>query len=184
MYSYSTFLIMVPQTWKSHHFYWYVPNNHHSLQKCWTTLSIDIPPYMTIPPFLYFFRILGFWQCYFDNIAQMKYRINTKINQWDNVISATDSCRDGSNVRNSSSRHVQVFRDQWNVQIGNGWNVRNCLNMNFLKLVEIWIWILQNLRCPSSKSTNFGLVVKPTLMSLFWLFGLCLFGLLFAMYDS
>ena len=96
---------------------------------------------------------------------------------------ATDSCTDGWNVRNCSSSHVQVFRDRWNVQIGDGWNVRNCLNMNFLKLVKIWIWILQNLRCLSCKSTNFVLVVKPTLMSLFWLFGLCLFGLLFAMYD-
>ena len=96
---------------------------------------------------------------------------------------AMDSCRDGWNVRNCSSSHVQVFRDRWNVQIGDGWNVRNCLNMNFLNLVEIWIWILQNLRCLSCKSTNFVLVVKPTLMSLFWLFGLCLFGLLFAMYD-
>ena len=28
------------------------------------------------------------------------------------------------------------------------------------------------------------LVVKPTLMSFFWLFGLCLFDLLFAMYDK
>ena len=81
-------------------------------------------------------------------------------------VAATDSCRDG-----------------WNVQIGDGWNVRDCLNMNFLKLVKIWIWILQNLRCLSCKSTNFVLVVKPRLMSLFWLFGLCLFGLLFAMYD-
>ena len=90
---------------------------------------------------------------------------------------------DGWNVRNCSSSHEQIFRDGWNVKIGDGWNVRNCLNMNFLKLVKIWIWILQNLRCLSCKSTNFVLVVKPTLMSLFWLFGLCLFGLLFAMYD-
>ena len=96
---------------------------------------------------------------------------------------ATDSCRDGWNLRNCSSSHVQVFRDRWNVEIGDGWNVRFFLNMNFLKLVKIWIWILQNLRCLSCKSTNFVLVVKPTLMSLFWLFGLCLFGLLFAMYD-
>ena len=83
---------------------------------------------------------------------------------------ATDSCRDGWNVRDYSSNHVQVFRD--------GWNVRNCLNMIFLNLVKIWIWILQNLRCLGCKSKNFVLVVKPTLMSLFWLF-----GLLFAMYD-
>ena len=69
-------------------------------------------------------------------------------------MAASDSCRDGWNVRNCSSSHVQVFRDRWNVQIGDGWNVRNCLNMNFLKLVKIWIWILQNLRCLSCKSTN------------------------------
>ena len=84
----------------------------------------------------------------------------------------TDSCRDGWNVQNCSSIHVQIFRDRWNVQIGDGRNVRNYLNMNILKLVNIWIWILQNLRCLSCKSTNFVLVVKPTLMSLFWLFGL------------
>ena len=54
---------------------------------------------------------------------------------------ATDSCRDGWNVRNCSSSHVQVFRDRWNVQIGDRWNVRNCLNMDFLKLVKIWVWI-------------------------------------------
>ena len=63
------------------------------------------------------------------------------------------------------------------------------------KMYEIvWIWIfwnwlkfeyelLQNLRFLSCKSTNFVLVVKPTLISLFWLFGLCLFGFLFPMYD-
>ena len=33
------------------------------------------------------------------------------------------------------------------------------------------------------KSTSFVLVLKPKLVSLFWLFGFCLFGLLFAMYD-
>ena len=98
---------------------------------------------------------------------------------------ATGSCRDGRNLRNCSSSYVQVFRDWWNFQqIGDGWNVRNCLNMNFLKLVETWKWILQNLRCLSCKSKNFVLVVKPTLMSLFWLLGLYLFGMLFALYDS
>ena len=69
-------------------------------------------------------------------------------------------------------------------QIGDGWNVPYWLNMNFLKLVEMWVWILQNLRFLSCKSTSFVLVVEPTLMLLFWLFGLCLFGLLFGMYDS
>ena len=29
----------------------------------------------------------------------------------------TDSCRDGWNVRNCSSSHIQVFRDRWSVQI-------------------------------------------------------------------
>ena len=33
-----------------------------------------------------------------------------------------DSYSDGWNVWNCSSSHVQVFRDQWNVQIGDGWN--------------------------------------------------------------
>ena len=87
----------------------------------------------------------------------------------------TDSCRDGWNVRNCSSGHVQVFWEWWSVQIGDGWHVWNWLNMNFLKLVKIWIWILQNLYCLSCKSTNLVLVVKPTLMPLFWMFGLCLF---------
>ena len=39
--------------------------------------------------------------------------------------------------------------------------------------------ILQNLRCLSFKSINFVLVVKPTLMSLFWFFKWCLFVWLF-----
>ena len=81
----------------------------------------------------------------------------------------TDSCRDGRNVRNCSSSHVQVFGDQWSVQIGDGWNVGNQLIY-----CEIWIWILQNLRCLSCKSINFVLVVKPTLMSFFGCSG-CVF---------
>ena len=89
-------------------------------------------------------------------------------------IRATDSCRDGWNVENCLSSHVQLFQDWWNVQIGDGWNVQNFLKINFLKLVKIWIWILQNLCCLTCKSTNFVLVVKPMLMLLFWLLGLCL----------
>ena len=61
----------------------------------------------------------------------------------------THSYRDGWNVRHCSSSLVQVFQDRRSVQIGDGWNVRNWLNTNFLKLVEIWIWIFQNLRCLS-----------------------------------
>ena len=96
----------------------------------------------------------------------------------------TDSCRDGWSVPNYSSSFVQVFQDRRSVQFGDGWNARNWLNTNILKLVEIWIWIFQNLRCLSCKSTNFVLVVKSTLMPFFWLFGLCLFVWLFGMYDS
>ena len=59
------------------------------------------------------------------------------------------------------------------------WNV-----WNWSIYCEIWIWILQKLRYISCKSKNFVLAVKPTLISLFWLFGLCLFGWLFGMYDS
>ena len=90
----------------------------------------------------------------------------------------TDSCRDARNVRNYSASQVQIFGVSEMYKICDGWNVRNrpisC---------RVWIWILQNLRCLSCKSINFVLLVKSTLMSLFWLFGLCLFGLLFAMYD-
>ena len=82
----------------------------------------------------------------------------------------TDSCMDGWNVRNCSSSHVHVFGDRWSEQIGDGWSVRN-----WSIYCEIWISILRNLRCLRYKSINFVLMVKPTLMSLFWLFGLCLF---------
>ena len=85
---------------------------------------------------------------------------------------ATDSCRDGWNVRNCSLSHIKSFQDRWNVQIGDGWNIQKWLSTNLLKLVQIWLWILQNLHCLNYKSTTFVLVVKPTLMSLFWLFGL------------
>ena len=48
---------------------------------------------------------------------------------------ATDSCRDGWNVPNCLSSHAQVFRDRWNVQqIGDGWNIRNFLNMNSFEI--------------------------------------------------
>ena len=46
---------------------------------------------------------------------------------------------------------------------------------NRLIYCEIWVRILQNLRCLSCKSINFVLRVKPTSISLVWLFGLCLF---------
>ena len=85
----------------------------------------------------------------------------------------------GWNVRNWSSIHVHVFRDRWTVQIGDGWNVRN-----WLIYCKVWVWILQNLRCLRCKSIKFVLVVKPTLMLLFWLFGLCLYVWLFGIYDS
>ena len=39
------------------------------------------------------------------------------------VFRVTDSYRDGWNVQNCSSSHVQVFREWSNVQSGNGWNV-------------------------------------------------------------
>ena len=55
------------------------------------------------------------------------------------------------------------------------------------KMYEIvWKLIFRNwLKCEYEypRITNFVLVVKLTLMSLFWMFGLFLFGLLFAMYD-
>ena len=69
---------------------------------------------------------------------------------------------------------------RWSVhKIGNGWNVQD-----WLIYCKVWIWILQNLRCLSFKSKNFLLVVKPTLVSLFWLFGLCLYVWLFGMYEN
>ena len=37
------------------------------------------PPYKAIPHFSYFFRTHCFWQDFPDNIAPVKYRINTKI---------------------------------------------------------------------------------------------------------
>ena len=98
------------------------------------------------------------------NNSQIKFRINYLMWQfgWGHDLTrVTDSCRDGWNVRNCSSSQVQIFRDRWNAQIGDAWNVRNWLNINFLKLVEIWIWILQNLRCLSCKSTNFVLWRNP-----------------------
>ena len=61
--------------------------------------------------------------------------------------------------------------DEWNV-----WNRSS--------FCSVWIWILQNLRCLSCKSTNFVLLVKSTLISFFWLFGLCLSFLLLGMYES
>ena len=92
-------------------------------------------------------------------------------------------CSDRWNVRNCSSSHVQVFRCRWNVQIGDGWNVRNCLNMNFLNLVEIWIWILQNLRCLSCKSTNF--VLNPRWCRCFGCLGcVCLVCCLLCVMDK
>ena len=38
--------------------------------------------------------------------------------------------------------------------------------------------------CLSCKSINFALAVKPTMMSLFWLFGLCLSVWFFGIYES
>ena len=49
---------------------------------------------------------------------------------------------------------------------------------------EVWIWMLQNLRCLSRKSINFVLLVKPKLMSLFWFFGLYFCIWLFGMYET
>ena len=51
----------------------------------------------------------------------------------------------------------------------NGWNV-----WNWSIFCKVWIWILQNLCSLSCKSINFVLVVKLTLMLLFWLFASCL----------
>ena len=59
-------------------------------------------------------------------------------------------------------------------KICDGWNVQN-LSIS----CRVWIWILQNLRRLSFKSR-----CKSTLMSLFWLFGLCLCVYLFDMYES
>ena len=89
----------------------------------------------------------------------------------------TNFCRDEWNVRNCSSSHVQVFRDRWTVQIGDGWNVRN-----WSIYCKVWIWILQNLNSLSCKRIDFVLAVKPTLM---WLFCssdyVCMFGCLVCM---
>ena len=52
-------------------------------------------------------------------------------------------------VQNCSSSHVQVFRDRWSVQSGDGWNVQN-------SLINCEIWILQYLCCLSCNSTNFS----------------------------
>ena len=64
-------------------------------------------------------------------------------------------------------------------KIWDGWNV-----WNRSSFCSVWIWILQNLRCLSCKSTNFVLLVKSTLISFFWLFGLCVCVLLLGMYES
>ena len=50
-----------------------------------------------------------------------------------------------------------------------------------VNLLRNLLSILQNLRCLSCKSINFVLVVKPTLMSLFWFFEWCLFVWLFGL---
>ena len=64
-------------------------------------------------------------------------------------------------------------------KICDGWNV-----WHRSSFCSVWIWILQNLRCLSWKSTNFVLLVKSTLISFFWLFGLCVCVLLLGMYES
>ena len=64
-------------------------------------------------------------------------------------------------------------------KICNGWNVQN-----WPIYCKFWIWILPNLSCLSCMSIKFALVVKPTLILLFWLFGLCLYIWLFNMCES
>ena len=60
-----------------------------SISQCGEGLSIssiDTPPFMVIlPPFI-FFQTPCFWQDFSDNIAPMKYQINTKINSCGKVI--------------------------------------------------------------------------------------------------
>ena len=62
-------------------------------------------------------------------------------------------------------------------KISDGWNVRN-----WLIYCKVWIWILQNFLCLIC--INLLSVVKLTLMSLFRLFGLCLFVWLFGIYQN
>ena len=64
-------------------------------------------------------------------------------------------------------------------KICDGWN-----EWNRLISCRVWIWILENLRCLRCKSINFVLLLKPTLMPLFWLFGLCVCVWLLGMYES
>ena len=58
----------------------------------------------------------------------------------------TDSCRDGWNVRNFSASQILIIGGRWNVQ--NSWWVK-CTKLDDLS--EIWIWMLQYLRCLSCK---------------------------------
>ena len=61
----------------------------HSVQKVWTPHSKNNSPIWLPPaPVLYFFRTAYLWQHFVDNIAQMIYEVNAKINSRGEVISS------------------------------------------------------------------------------------------------
>ena len=58
------------------------------------------------PRIIYFFQTPYLWQHYFDNVVQMIYGVNTKINSWKKVIS---SCLENYKTMSHSFLYKQHF---------------------------------------------------------------------------
>ena len=62
----------------------------HNAHKILSSLLLTTPRIWPTPLLLYFFRNPYFWQHPFNDIAPVEYRIKTKINPWEKVVSCLE----------------------------------------------------------------------------------------------